>query len=306
MGMNHSGEIANLVQIADPDFVVCTMVGVAHIENFGTLEKIAAAKEEIYQFTRESTVRVFNQDQDLTFDMMYPVAKRFPASRMLSFSGKNDEADVYFKLIESTAEGLKVSGRIAGVNGEAIVPIFGEHNIINLMAASTMAYASGMKPELIWDSLPLCKSTWGRNEFINTKERIRIIFDGYNANLDSMKALFANVKPLKALGKKVAALGQMKEVGAAAPQFHAEIAGAAVDAGFQFIYFYGENFKDFEAGLKQAGFQDYLVDEKFSDEMKLHLKKNVGPGDLLAVKGSRGAVTENYVQVFTPVDWDTK
>lgn len=306
MGMNHSGEIANLVHIADPDYVVCTMVGVAHIEHFGTVKKIAEAKEEIYQNTRESTVRVFNQDQDLTFDMMYPVAKKFPASRMLSFSEKNDLADVYFKVNESTGHGLKISGTIAGFKNEATVPVFGEHNIINLMAASSLAFASGMKPDLIWAALPLCKSTWGRNEFIETREHVQIIFDGYNANLDSMKALFTNVKPLKVSGKKVAALGQMKEVGAAAPQFHAEIARAAVDAGFHFIYFYGENFKDFEAGLQQCDFKDYLVGADLSEEIRQHMKTHVHAGDLLAVKGSRGAGTESYVQLFSPINWTSK
>lgn len=63
MGMNHAGEITRLVEIADPDFVVCTMVGTAHIEHFGSQKGIAQAKEEIYQTSRESTIRIFNQDQ---------------------------------------------------------------------------------------------------------------------------------------------------------------------------------------------------------------------------------------------------
>lgn len=306
MGMSHAGEITNLVHIADPDIVVCTMVGTAHIEFFGSLKGIAKAKEEIYQETRESTIRIFNQDQDLTFDMMYPVAKKFPASRMLSFSGKNDEADVYMKVEKSTGQGLHIVGSIAGFRNTTIVPVFGDHNITNLMAAALMAYASGMKPELIWPALSLCKSTWGRNEFIKTKEGVEIIFDGYNANVDSMKALFSNVQALKVQGVKIAALGQMKEQGDAAPDLHKEVALAAAKSGFEFIYFYGENFKDFEAGLKASGFTHYLVDSEFTDKIKKHLLDTLTQGDLLAVKGSRGAATENYVQVFTPVNWEKK
>lgn len=225
MGMNHAGEITRLVEIADPDFVACTMVGTAHIEHFGSQKAIAKAKEEIYQASRESTVRIFNQDQELTFDMMYPIAKRFPASRMLSFSGVNDQADVYFKIqpkdndentnaIASMKQniGLSIIGKIGGVDGSAKVPIFGEHNIINLMAAATMVLAAGMKPEKIWQALSRCGSAWGRNEFISTVEGVEILFDGYNANLDSMKALFKNVQPIQPNGKKIAALGQMKEL----------------------------------------------------------------------------------------------
>lgn len=306
MGMNHAGEITRLVHIADPDFVVCTMVGSAHIEFFGSLKAIAKAKEEIYQETRESTVRVFNQDQDLTFDMMYPVAKKFPASRMLSYSVKNDETDVYMKVEKSTGRGLHIVGSIAALKGSAIVPVFGDHNVVNLMAAACMAYASGMKPEQIWAALPLCKSTWGRNEFIKTKEDIEIIFDGYNANVDSMKALFSNVQALQISGVKIAALGQMKEQGAAAPELHREVALTAAKSGFEFIYFYGENFRDFEAGLKSAGFSNYIVEPEFSEKIKSHIKETVTKGDLVAVKGSRGAATENYVKIFTPIDWKVK
>ncbi len=306
MGMNHAGEITNLVHIADPDFVVCTMVGSAHIEFFGSLKAIAKAKEEIYQETRESTVRVFNQDQDLTFDMMYPVAKKYPASRMLSYSVKNDETDVYMKVEKSTGQGLQIVGSIAALKGSAIVPVFGDHNVVNLMAAACLAYASGMKPEQIWAALPLCKSTWGRNEFIKTKEDVEIIFDGYNANVDSMKVLFSNVQALQVSGVKIAALGQMKEQGAAAPELHREVAATAAKSGFEFIYFYGENFKDFEAGLKSAGYSNYIVEPEFTEKIKSHLKSTVTKGDLLAIKGSRGAATENYIKLFSAIDWKPK
>ncbi|MEK6628547.1 MAG: UDP-N-acetylmuramoyl-tripeptide--D-alanyl-D-alanine ligase, partial [Bdellovibrionota bacterium] len=77
MGMNHAGEITQLVKIANPDIVVCTMVGTAHLEFFGTQENIAKAKSEIYMESKSETIRIFNQDQDLTFDMMYPVSRKF-------------------------------------------------------------------------------------------------------------------------------------------------------------------------------------------------------------------------------------
>lgn len=85
MGMNHAGEITQLVHIAEPDIVVCTMVGTAHIEFFGTQANIAKAKSEIYLDSKPETIRIFNQDQDLTFDMMYPVSRKFPESRLRDF-----------------------------------------------------------------------------------------------------------------------------------------------------------------------------------------------------------------------------
>ena len=267
MGMNHAGEITELVRIADPDYVVCTMVGHAHIEFFESQEKIAEAKREIYLESREDTVRVFNQDQDLTFDMMYPVAKKFPASRMLSFSEKNKDADVFFKIENLTAHGMLITGNIAGVWSSAQVPVFGYHNLTNLLAAANLAYAVGMPIDLIWKSLSSCHSTWGRNQFIETSLGVQILFDGYNANPDSMKALLQNIALIQTNGRKIGVFGQMKELGSQSAMSHFELGFAASMTGYEFIYFIGENYLDFEAGLKKSDFKNYKVDLDLTEGM---------------------------------------
>ena len=306
MGMNHAGEIAALCEIAEPDIVVCTMVGRAHIEFFGTIEGIAKAKEEIYQAGNEDVIRVFNQDQDLTFDMMYPVAKKFPACRMLSFSEKNDEADVYFKIENSSSKGLQISGVIAGFKSVATIPIFGKHNITNLMAAATLAYAAGMKPEDIWKALPNCKSTWGRNEFISTELGADILFDGYNANPDSMYALIENVSEIECAGSKIAVIGQMKELGDHAASEHANLAEVIAAKNFSFVYFIGENYKYFEQGLMNKKYKNYLVQSDLSEDMAKHFKSQIKKNDLVIIKGSRGAKTERFVELCSPLNWKNK
>lgn len=306
MGMNHAGEIQQLVEIAQPDIVVCTMVGSAHIEFFGSSKKIAEAKSEIYQFSDEATVRVFNQDQDLTFDMMYPVAKKFPASRMLSFSQKNKEADVFFRIDEATSKGLSISGSIAGVPGLAEVPVFGAHNVTNLMAASCLAYAAGMRPESIWHSLKHCHSTWGRNQFIQTERKVDLLFDGYNANLDSMKALIKNVVDLKLDQRKIAVLGQMKELGKLSASIHAELGELVGQQDFDFVFFVGENEKDFETGLIKAGYKKYSVASELTTELKTQFIEYLQPQDFVFIKGSRGAKTERFVELCQPLNWTAK
>lgn len=306
MGMNHAGEITRLVEIAQPDVVVCTMVGHAHIEHFGTQKKIAEAKSEIYMTSSDETVRIFNQDQELTFDMMYPVAKKYPASRMLSFSQLNKDADVYFKIDENSVKGLKVSGNIAGVWGSATIPVFGQHNLTNLMAAANIAYAVGMLPEAIWKALPACQSSWGRNQFIETSIGAQILFDGYNANPDSMKALLDNVRDLQSSGKKIGVFGQMKELGEHAPEMHRELAVAASMSGFDFIYFIGENCTDFEAGLKKTDFKNYKISEDLSEALGQHFMQTVKAGDFIVIKGSRGARTERFVEMCEPLNWKNK
>lgn len=307
MGMNHAGEITKLVEIADPDIVVCTMVGTAHMEFFGSRKNIAAAKSEIYMTSKPETVRIFNQDQDLTFDMMYPVAKKFPDSRMLSFSEENNEADVFLQIDELSMKSMLVSGIIGTKPGAATVPTFGKQNLVNLMAACTIAYAVRMPPELIWAALPKCKTAWGRNQFIQTKIGAEILFDGYNANPDSMTALLENIPLLKVGGKKIGVFGQMKELGSEAPKAHREISEKAGAVGFSHIFFIGEDARYFAEGVKSSGFSgETFIQESFDAAMGQKLKQILAAGDIVVIKGSRGAQTERFVEYCDPVDWANK
>lgn len=307
MGMNHAGEISKLVEIADPDFTVCTMVGTAHMEFFGSQKNIAAAKSEIYLDSRPDSVRIFNQDQDLTFDMMYPISRKFPASRMLSFSSRNNEADVYMQIDELSMRSMKVSGLIATQAGSAEIPVFGKQNLVNLMAAATLAYAAKMPPELIWKALPECKTAWGRNQFIQTKIGAEILFDGYNANPDSMSALLENIPLLKVVGKKIGVFGQMKELGKDSAKAHKEIGEKAGLSGFKQIYFIGEDEKHFSEGIKASGFSgEYFAKTAFDSSLGEKLHQSLQAGDIVVVKGSRGAETERFVACCEPINWDAK
>ena len=307
MGMNHAGEITELVKIADPDIVVCTMVGSAHIEFFGSRQKIAEAKSEIYNESKPETIRIFNQDQELTFDMMYPIARRFPDSRMLSYSAVNNEADVHFKIDELKMKEMSLSGIIAGHRGSAIVPIFGKQNLVNLMAAATIAYACKISPDQIWKALVHCKTSWGRNHFIETAHHAEILFDGYNSNPDSMRALLENIPLLKCSGKKIGVFGQMKEQGLVSEHVHAEIGELAGHSRFAQIYFIGEDYKSFEKGLNKSGFQgETFLQADFSNEMGEKLGTSLQTGDIVVIKGSRGARTERFIPYCKPLNWEEK
>lgn len=307
MGMNHSGEIKRLVEIANPDVVVCTMVGTAHIEFFGSQKKIAEAKSEIYQESRPDTVRIFNQDQDLTFDMMYPIAKKYPASRMLSFSGHNDNADVYFKIEELSMRSMKISGVIAGVKGEATIPIFGKQNLVNLMAAATLAYACGMPPEKIWLALEKCKTAWGRNQFVQTEVGAEILFDGYNANPDSMGALLENIPLLQSAGQKIGIFGQMKELGTEAAEAHRQLGAKAGSVGFDHIFFIGEDSQYFSEGLAKTDYKNPVyVQTEFQTQLGEKLSQVLSAGDIVVIKGSRGAATERFIPFCRPQNWEAK
>ncbi len=304
MGMNHPGEITQLVQIADPDAVVCTMVGRAHIEFFGTQEKIAQAKEEIYLASNPKSLAIFNLDNSYTRKMFDHAVKTQPQRPKMTFS-ETEKADVQLQLTEANFDGLKVKGVIKGVSGETFIPVFGKQNITNLLAATCLALAAGLTADQAWKGLKNCKSHWGRNQKVKLKSGAVALFDAYNANPDSMEALLENVESLKVKGQKIGVFGQMRELGDQSKRLHQMIGHKAGNVDFAKIFFYGDDFESFQSGLKDSGFKgEVFVQKDFSDELAQKLNKSIRTDDLIVFKASRGPRLERMLLACGPLDFN--
>lgn len=306
MGMNHAGELTELVGIADPDIVVCTTVGRAHVEHFSGIGAIAAAKEEIYLAARPDAMRIFNLDNPWTRDMSERSARSAPSSPRLVFSSEDERADVHLRIERLGVKDLSVSGHILGTRGAATIPVFGEQNLVNLMVAAAGAAAVGLSPLEIWQGLELCRTQWGRNQFVHLKSGAEMIFDGYNANPDSMKALMTNVRRLSTAGRKIGVFGQMRELGSQSPELHEEIGRAVGEAGFDKVYFIGDDVLSFEKGLRSVSEVALLGRQDFGDDMAADLVRALKPGDLIVVKASRGTRIERFVKPCQPLNFGEK
>lgn len=307
MGMNHPGEITELVQIAEPHVVVCTMVGRAHIEYFGTIEKIAQAKEEIYEAASDQTVRIYNLDNTHTHNMYVKGREKFPKARILTFSSEDPRADVHLMIASMTMSELVVKGTIAGKEGSARVQVFGAQNLTNLMAAASIGLAVGMTPEQVWAGIPACKTNWGRNQLVHLKSGAQMIFDAYNANPDSMKALIDNMKLLTVEGRKVGVFGQMRELGQASAELHEELGTWVGKADFDKVYFIGDDALAFRKGLHSVGYKSPAVIEKdFNEASGQDLATYLKKGDIAVVKASRGTKLERFVFPCEPLDFAEK
>lgn len=307
MGMNHAGEITELVGIAEPDIVLCTMVGRAHIEYFGSIEKIAEAKEEIYEAAKPKATRIYNLDDPLVFAMYKRGREKFPAARILTFSAKDPHADVRLSLKELTMRHLEVEGTIAGEPGVARVPVFGAQNLTNLMAAAAAGLAAGLEPGEVWQGLAHCRTAWGRNQFVKLGSGAEMIFDAYNANPDSMTALLDNMKLVKGSGRRIGVFGQMKELGAQSPELHEEIGRKAAAAGFDEIFFVGTDQQAFGRGLAAGAYAGPVhLAPDFEPGLGEKLAGGLRAGDMVVVKGSRGMKLERFVEPCAPADFGKK
>lgn len=308
MGMNHAHEIELLCKIAEPDVVVVSMVGRAHIEHFGTVEGIAAAKEEIYRFAKPDAIRIYNLDNAYTRKMYDRAGLEYPKARkILTFSSQDPKADVFFQIDELNMSSIRFSGKIAGTAGQAKVSVFGEQNLTNLMVAASAALAVGIKPEEIWKAMERCRTNWGRNQLVHLKSGAELLFDGYNANPDSMKALLENVKLLRTKGKKIGVFAQMLELGDQSYASHKELGETVGRAGFDLVWFYGADSAAFQEGLKAAGFsKKAIVSNTYEESLASEVASVINEHDTVLVKGSRGMKLERFVVACNPTEFSLK
>lgn len=300
MGMNHLGELTRLCEIADPDVALVTMVGQAHIGELGDQNKVAQAKEELY-IASPRAVHIFNMDNEWTRAMYGRHQEQQPEVRRLTFSSFSKTADVSLRAESITLAELQLTGVIGGVEGQVRVPVSGRQNVVNLMAASAAALAVGLSPETIWAQLPKCRTGWGRHELIQIKNGVQVLFDAYNANPESMKALLNNLFEWGTEGRKVAVLGEMFELGDDSERLHRELGEAVALVGVDEVWFMGPHHRDFEAGLKQGGFsKKYVLSEAYEQSLAFQMGSVLNPGDVAIIKGSRAMKMERVL-----ADWQS-
>lgn len=317
MGMNHPGELKELSHIVEPDAVVVTMVGRGHLEGVGSIEGAAKAKAEIYDCAPANAVRIFNLENEHTRRMYERWAKELPQEKVMTFASRScplpaglPRPTVALEVVSATPEALHVRGEIAGVRGEVEVPVFGRHNVTNLMVAASLGLACAMTAEEVWEALPLCRTAWGRNQWVDLEGGAKALFDAYNANPESMGAAIDNFAGLNSRapgGRKIAVLGEMRELGAHAPELHRELGVRAAQAGFDHICFVGPSGEAFAAGVKSTGFSKTLF---VTNSYELNLASRMVPvldrNDILLIKGSRGMQLEKVLAEFKPIGFDAK
>lgn len=306
MGMNSPGEIQNLVEMAEPDWVGCTNVGRAHYGFFSTLEDIASAKEEIYRFAKKGAKKVFNKDNVYTAQFFEDWADQ---DSSLTFSLKDPSADVYFSDIQSTPEGFRVSGSIGGVPGVGVLRAWGRQNVENLAAAVAFALGLGLEPEVLWQNFSTCSTGWGRNQWLECGKEASLLFDGYNANPESFRILLENLELFEKSRTSLWGLfGEMLELGSKAAQAHYELGALAGGMNWEHLAFIGPSGDDFARGFSSvapvAKAEKIVISNSYEHFLDSNFPVVLEPQTLLVVKGSRGLRLERWVQKVNPAAFE--
>jgi len=302
MGMNHPGEITALVTLSEPNIVGVTTVGRAHLEGLGSISLVAKAKAEIYKLNESSFIekRIFNFDNEWT-KAMYETLSLREKDLAITFSSKNQSCDVQLKVDNLTLEGLDISGTIKSCKGSVHIPVFGKQNIENLMFAACAALAAGLSPEQIWKAFPNCKTIWGRNQRLIHSSGAEFLFDGYNANPDSQKALLENLLLLKTTKPLIGIFGEMKELGEKSAELHEELGSLVASVPFQEIFFVGNYSNHFKSGFEKSLNKDcaHIPIHSFieiNETLISQLRDLLNTQPLVTIKGSRGVGLEKILK----------
>ena len=282
MGMNHAGELAALTAQVRPHVALVTTIAPAHIEFFDSIEGIADAKGEIFQGLEPGGTAIIPFDSPHR-DRLIGHARPH-AARIVTF-GTGDGADVraldYALLPDCTTCTAQVGDeRLIFKIGMA-----GLHWLTNALGVLAAVRAAGGDLALAGLALAELTGLPGRGQRFRTPHSVIVIDESYNANPASMAAalrVLAEVAPERA-GRRIAVLGEMRELGAKSPKYHAGLADAVAAAGVAQVVLVGPEMAALADALRRR-----LAVTHVDKAAQVRDELTLAADDVLLIKGSNG------------------
>lgn len=298
LGMNHPGEIEPLARQVEAHVGVITNVGPAHIGHMGSEEAIADEKACLFAGMRAGAVAVLNRD-NRHYQRLVDRAKGFGVSRIVAF-GRDAAADARLVACDLQNTGSTVIANLHGRRIEYRLGAAGEHQVLNSLAALAVVEALGADVLKAAATLAEVKATPGRGARRRLKfgaGTIELLDESYNANPASMAAMLAvlaRTEPAPG-GRRLLAMGDMRELGRDADMFHAGLADAVAASGATQVFLCGPHMQALWSKLAAVQKGAHRSDSALlAGEVAAALKA----GDVIAVKGSLGSKMKNVVDAI--------
>jgi UDP-N-acetylmuramoyl-tripeptide--D-alanyl-D-alanine ligase len=291
MGMRGFGQIRALKALAEPDVVVVTNVGETHMELLGSLENIARAKSEILEDLLPENIAILNGDD-------------YYVSRM-----KTDAKIITYGIIAGNiiqGKDIRISGKgtsfsytsiNSGNSGHIDLPLIGEHNVMNALAAIAVAETFGVTVKDITKALNNVKLTEKRQQILHFGS-ITAINDAYNASPASMEAAFKTLQQLlrtQKQGRGVAVLADMLELGENSRAAHTKVGRFVAEAGTKLLITYGKEAKFISWEAARLGVE--VIQCNSNKEAATELKNNIKDYDIVLFKGSHSMAVDKVIDM---------
>lgn len=295
MGMDRPGEISELSKMVNPDIAIITMIGESHIEFFGSRDKIAQAKLEILDGLDSEGLFIANGDEPLLEEAINTI-KESDQSRSVKTFGTNDTNDL-FSLNVRTEKRQTTFGINIEPNNRLTIPTPGSYNVSNALTAIQVGLHVKMPLDLIAKGLQGFQLTKNRLEWLDGLNGSSLLNDAYNASPSSMKAVLDYFLTLNVEGKKIAVLGDIRELGELSEELHASIQKSIDPKLIDFVYLYGVEMEALYHKLeKDFNDQTLIYIKENQNELITQLKEQIKEQDAVLLKSSFGTNLLNVVE----------
>jgi UDP-N-acetylmuramoyl-tripeptide--D-alanyl-D-alanine ligase len=277
IGTNHPGEIAKLGEIARPDIAVLVSIGAEHLEGLGSLDGVADEETTIFDYLRSGGYAVVHDDPRILSRL------HLAPEKYVTF-GLTPRADLHPAWIDGMRFGVR------GV--EFRLGLLGEWNIQNALAATAVAMLHGVPLDEIARRLADFRPPKMRMERLELAG-VTIINDAYNSNPESASRAVREFSRFPSSGRRVAVIGDMRELGPTSESYHRELGRQLADSAVDVVVGVGRECRallaELEGRKEKHGFESV-------DEMRTRLDGLIRTGDAVLLKGSRGVGLERVVK----------
>lgn len=289
MGQDHLGDIALLSNLTHPHIAVVTLIGEAHLEFFGSREKIAQGKMQITQGMDGHGILIAPADK---------IINSFLPEKQKVIRFGADE-DIFVTELEEHKNYLNFKTNF--LDNEIKLPVTGKYNATNAMIASYVGKLLNVSEEKIISALAQLNLTRNRTEWKKAANGADILSDVYNANPTAMKLILETFSSIPANngGKKIAVLADMKELGDSELALHAAMIASLDPAVIDRIFLFGplmQALADEVAQVYSVGKWYYFAQVDQVDELTEQIQKVLGPNDQILLKGSNSMKLAQVVE----------
>jgi UDP-N-acetylmuramoyl-tripeptide--D-alanyl-D-alanine ligase len=286
IGMNHAGEIAPLTRLVRPQVAIVTTIAPVHIEFFRSLTGITDAKGEIFLGLEPGGTAIINRDAPHA-DRLIAHARASAAGRVITF-GEQEGADVRALRIAGDAEGSTVEASLFGRVLNYRLGAAGRHLALNSLAVLAAAHAFGLDLAEAAEALGTYAAPVGRGERTRLAAPggdVLLIDESYNANPASVQAALVALgeAPVGPGGRRIAVLGDMRELGPEGPAHHRDLAAPVEANGVDLVFAAGELMAHLVEALPNGRRGGYAG---AAAELLPTVLETVRPGDVVMIKGS--------------------
>ncbi len=306
VGMNHAGEMGPLAREVQPHVALITNVEAAHLEYFASVEAIADAKAEIFLGMDSGGIAVLNRD-NAHYARLLAAARTQGLRRIVSF-GRDSKADARLLSLAATPNGNEVKANILGQNLTFLVGVPGAHMAFNAVGTLLAAAAAGASPEICAAALERYRIPAGRGgrQTLHTPSGSFLLIDeSYNASPVAVRAAIHALgqTEVASSGRRTAVLGDMRELGATAPQLHADLAESLVAARIDTVHTCGAMMERLYNVLPPALRGHHAPD---SATLAPLVAAEVQAGDVVMVKGSHSMELTKVIAALKALESTTQ